>query len=139
MGRPAVQRAIVVVVAIVVVGWLGTNYRNSGKIDDAAFLAARPSSTPAQIEKAVEDVRSAGTLNPSKTDTLAVEAALELRRSHLVAAAKVLEEIVRREPDSREAWFLLAQVDRVRDPGRAAQARAQLKRLDPFEARREHL
>jgi tetratricopeptide (TPR) repeat protein len=138
MGRRAVQRAIVVVLAIPVVGWLAISYGDADSIDSGAYLAGRAGATPGQLANAVRDLRSAGTLNPSRTDRLGVEAALEVRRGHPAAAAKLLEELVRDEPDARDAWFLLAQIYRTQDPGRAAEAIAQFKRLDPREARKLH-
>jgi predicted Zn-dependent protease len=138
MGRRAIQRAVVVVVAIPVVGWLAISYRDADSIDSGAYLAGRAGATPGQLASAVRDLGSAGTLNPSRTDRLGVEAALEVRRGHPAAAARLLEELVRDEPDARDAWFLLAQIYRTQDPARAAEARAQFKRLDPREARKLH-
>src|SRR4051794_16985981 len=66
MGRQAVQRAAVVLVAVVVVAWLAISYGDADSIDSAAYLAGRSSATPAQLEAAVKDVRSAATLNPSR-------------------------------------------------------------------------
>jgi cytochrome c-type biogenesis protein CcmH/NrfG len=134
-----VQRAVVVVLAILVVAWLAVSYRDADSIDSGAYLAGRAGATPAQLADGVKDVRSAGTLNPSRTDRLGVEAALEARRGHQAAAAALLEELVRHEPDARDAWFLLAQMYRTQNPRRAAEARAQFKRLDPREARKLHL
>src|SRR4051794_16152737 len=142
MGRRAgqpVQRAVVMVLAIVVVGWLAISYRDADSIDSGAYLAGRAGATPAQLADAVSDLRSAATLNPSMTDRLGVEAALEIRRGHPAAAAALLEELARHEPDARDAWFLLAQIYRTQDPRRAAEARAQFRRLDPREARKLHL
>jgi predicted Zn-dependent protease len=138
MRREAVQRIAIVLVAIVVVAWLAISYGDADSIDRAAYLAGRSSATPAELEAAVKDVRSASTLNPSRTDRLAVEATLEFRLGRPPAAAKVLEALVRVEPDARDAWFLLAQIYRTSDPRRAAEARAQFRRLDPREARRVH-
>jgi hypothetical protein len=138
MGPRAVQRAAVVVVAIPVVAWLAIGYGQADSVNSGAYLAGRAGATPRQLANAVGDLRSAGTLNPSRTDRLGVEAALEVRRGHPAAAARDLEELVRHEPDARDAWFLLAQIYRTQDPARAAAARAQFKRLDPREARKLH-
>jgi tetratricopeptide (TPR) repeat protein len=127
-----------VVVAIIVVAWLAISYVDADSIDSAAYLAGRSSATPGELEAAVKDVRSAATLNPSRTDRLAVEAALESRLGRPATAAKALEALLRSEPDARDAWFLLAQIYRASDPRRAAEARAQFRRLDPREARRVH-
>jgi hypothetical protein len=43
---------------------------------------------------------------------------------------------VRREPDTAEAWLVLAQLSEQSDPARAAEARSQVKRLDPLSAKR---
>jgi predicted Zn-dependent protease len=46
-------------------------------------------------------------------------------------ATRVLNEVLRREPENVSAWGLLAQAD----PSRAAEARAQVARLNPFALR----
>jgi hypothetical protein len=133
-----VQRALVVVVAVLAVAWLAVSYGNSRTIRDVQIVAADPHASPAQLEAALRDARSGQTLDPSRgTEPLSYQASLEIRLNRLPQAVKTLGEIVRREPDAAEAWFLIAQLSRASDPARAAEAQAQLRRLDPREARRQ--
>lgn len=128
------QRAAVLLVTVVAIAWLGVSLGNARVIRHAQVVAADPHATPSEIESALRDVRSARTLDPSRTESLSYAAALEIRAGRLDEAAKVYEEIVRREPDTAEAWAVLSKLTAKTDPARSAQARAQLRRLDPREA-----
>ena len=133
------QRVLIVSVALLAAVWLAISYGNSHTIRQVQKVAASSHPTPAQLEGALHDLRSGQTLDPSRgTETLSYEASLEIRLNRLPQAVKTLEEIVKREPDTAEAWFLIAQLSRASDPALAARATAQLLRLDPREARRQH-
>jgi predicted Zn-dependent protease len=129
-----VQRALVLVVAVLAVAWLGVSYGNARQIRRAQIVAADPHATPAAIESALRDARSAHTLDPSRTESLSYAAALEIRAGRLDAARKLYEQIVRREPDSPEAWVVLSKLTQESDPARSAQAVAEARRLDPLDA-----
>jgi predicted Zn-dependent protease len=129
-----VQRVVVLVVAVLAVAWLGVSYGNARQIRHAQVVAADPHATPAAIESALRDARSAHTLDPSLTESLSYAAALEIKAGRLGEAQKLYEEIVRREPDSPEAWVVLSKLTQKSDPARSAQAAAQAKRLDPLGA-----
>ena len=132
------QRVLVVVIAVLGVAWLAVSYGNSRTIRDVQIVAAAPHPSPAQLEAALRDARAGQSLDPSRgTEPLSYQASLEIRLHRFPQAVKTLEEIVRREPDSAEAWFLIAQLSRGSDPARAAEAQAQLRRLDPREAQRQ--
>jgi cytochrome c-type biogenesis protein CcmH/NrfG len=127
-----VARALVLVVAALAIAWLAVSYGNARSIRHAQVAAADPHASPAEIESALRDVRSAHTLDPSRTESLSYVAALEIRAGRLDEAARVYEDIVRREPDTAEAWFVLSRLTQKSDPARSAQALAQAKRLDPL-------
>ncbi len=103
------QRVVVVVVAALAVAWLAVSYGNARVIRHAQVAAADPHASPA-----------------------AIEAALEIRAGRLDDARRVYEEIVRREPDTPEAWLVLSKLTAKSDPARSAQALAQVRRLDPL-------
>ena len=130
------QRVAVLVVAVLATGWLLVSYGNSRTIRDVQIVVANSKASPAQLEGALRDLQSGETLDPSRgTETLSYEATVDIRLRHFPEALKALGEIVKREPDTAEAWFLIAQLSRQSDPARAAQAQAQLRRLDPRAAR----
>jgi len=105
---------------------------------DVQIVAANPKATPAQLESALGKLRSGQSLDPSRgTETLSYEASLEIRLHRFPEALRSLGEIVRREPDTAEAWFLIVQLSRGSDPAQAARAQAQLRRLDPRQARNQ--
>jgi hypothetical protein len=134
----AVQRAVVVVSALLVTAWLLVSYSNSRQIRDVQVVAASPKATPAQLESALRKLRSGQSLDPSRgTESLSYEASLEIRLHRLPEALRSLATIVKREPDTAEAWFLIAQLSPGSDPARAAEAQAQLRRLDPRQARNQ--
>ena len=131
------QRVLVVVVAVLAAAWLAVSYGNSNTIRDVQKVAADPHASPARLEGALRDLQSGQTLDPSRgVESLSYEASLEIRLRRFPQALKTLETITRREPDTAEAWFLIAQLTRASDPARAAAAQAQLLRLDPREARK---
>jgi predicted Zn-dependent protease len=133
MRRP-VQRGLVLVAALLAIAWLGVSYGNARVIRHAQVAAADPHVTPAEIESALREVRAGRTLDPSRTESLSYAAALEIRAGRLDEARKLYEQILRREPDTPEAWLVLSKLTQKSDPARSAQALAQVKRLDPLGA-----
>jgi tetratricopeptide (TPR) repeat protein len=129
------QRAVIVVVALVAAAWMLVSYGNSRQIRDAQIAAANPKASPAQLEAALRKLRSGQSLDPSRgTETLSYEASLDIRLHRFPQALGALEEIVKREPDTAEAWFLISQLSPASDPAQAARAQAQVRRLDPRQA-----
>jgi tetratricopeptide (TPR) repeat protein len=130
------QRIAVVLVALLALAWLLVSYGNSRSIRDVQIVAANPKASPAQLESALRELRSGQSLDPSRgTEPLSYEASLEIRLRRLPQALQALEEIAKREPDTAEVWYLIGQLSRQSDPARAAEAQAQLRRLDPRAAR----
>lgn len=129
------QRSLVLVVSVLALGWLAVSYGDARVIRHAQVVAADRTATPAQISAALADMRDAGKLDPSTgAEALSYQASFEIRLKRLDAARRTLDELVRREPDTAEAWFLIAELNRQSDPARAAAAQAQLRRLDPLGA-----
>jgi predicted Zn-dependent protease len=133
-----VQRVAVAIVALVAAAWLAVSYADSRVIEDVQSTVSAPHPTPPQLEGALRHLRSARTLDPSRgVEVLSFEASLLIRLNRIPEAVRTLEELVRREPDLVEAWFLIAKFSRPTDPARAAAADAQVRRLNP-PVRRKH-
>jgi len=130
------QRAIVLVAAVLALGWLAVSYHNSRVIRHAQVASADQKATPAEIDSALRAVRDDLVLDTSRTEALSYRASLEIRAGREDEARKLFEEIVRREPDYRSAWLGLYQFTQKSDPARSAQALAQVRRLDPLGAPR---
>jgi cytochrome c-type biogenesis protein CcmH/NrfG len=126
------QRVLVLLAAALAIAWLAVSYGNAHAIRHAQVVSADPHSTPAEIDAAIRDARSAHTLDPGRTESLSYVAALEIRAGRLDEARRAYEEIVRLEPDTAEAWVVLSELTQRSDPARSAQALAQAKRLDPL-------
>ena len=130
------QRVAVVVVALLAVAWLLVSYSNSRTIRDVQIVAASRSASNQDFESALRELSSGASLDPSRgTEPLSYKASLYIRLGRFPEAVAALGEVVKREPDTPEAWYLIAQLSRQSDPARAAEARAQLRRLDPRAAR----
>jgi predicted Zn-dependent protease len=128
-----IQRAALLIVALLAVAWFAVSYRDARLIRNAQLVAAAPNPTPGQIESALRDVRRPHTLDPNETEALSYQAVLELRAHRVDRAIRLLEEVARREPDQAEPYLLLAELNRKSDPARAAEARARLHHLDPLQ------
>jgi predicted Zn-dependent protease len=131
-----VQRAALLIVAVLALAWLGVSYRNARLFHNGEVVLSDPHASHARIEAALADVRRATTLDPRRTKSLSFAAALEIRAGRFDAARRLFEEVVRREPDIPEAWLVLSELTLKSDPALSARARAQVRRLDPLEAGR---
>lgn len=130
-----VQRAAVAVVSILVIAWLAVSYDNARVIRRAQIVAADRQATPARIDTALSDLSGSRTLDPANdAETLSYRASLEGLAGHPETQLAELERLVRIEPDTAEAWFLIAELTQKSDPARSAEARAELHRLDPLGA-----
>ena len=128
-----VARVAVVVVALVVLVWLGVMERDR-RLQARGVATASALDTPQDVAGAEADLRAARLLNPDMAPEL--QRALVLRYAgRLDEAIRVVEAVVREEPDNRAAWGGLAGLAAEHDPAAAARARAELRRLDPLNAR----
>jgi hypothetical protein len=124
-----VTRIGVVVVALVVIAWLGVMERDARLQSRGVDAAQRRDFTSAEA-----DFRAARTLNPD-TEPDVSRAFLYERTARHGRAAAVLEDVLRREPDNLTAWGLLFTFTKNHDPATADRALAARRRLDPLSAR----
>jgi tetratricopeptide (TPR) repeat protein len=124
-----VTRVAVIVIALVVLGWLGVMER-AVRLQASAVEAAEQR----DYARAEDDLRRARLLNP---DTLAdVRRAFVLQGSgRREAAAGMLDDVLQREPENLDAWGLLYAFTRERDPIAARRALRARRRLDPLASR----
>jgi len=127
-----VARAAVVVVALPVIAWLGLSYRNAQLVEDAGAVADQQAPPAADVQRALRDLDRSEKLNPDRSEGQALKVVLDVRAKRFDLARADLEALVRREPKNAEAWLLLASLTRQSDPARSAQAREQLRRLNPL-------
>jgi hypothetical protein len=121
-----VARVALLVLAVVVVGWLGVSISSSGAQDELIRLGFRigPAPDRARIQELADRGR---VLSPDRRVDLAEGVALQ-RANDTAGAIAAFERAARAEPESIEAWALLA---RVADPQRAAEARRRVRELAP--------
>jgi hypothetical protein len=122
-------RAVVALVAVAVIGWLGLMERSTRLQASGIEATARH-----DFARAEADFRAARLLNPDVTPDLRRAFVYESSSRQREASA-LLEDVLRREPDNRTAWGVLEDFTRERDPATAARARTELRRLDPLNAR----
>jgi predicted Zn-dependent protease len=127
-----VARAVVAVIAVLVLAWLGLMERDVRFEARGTHLSAQLA-VRGNVARADAELRAAQRLNP--------DTAPELKRAFLYVgarrpadAASILEGILRREPDNLAAWGALFNVARDRDPVAADRALAARRRLDPLRA-----
>jgi hypothetical protein len=129
--RSTLLRGAIALVAVALVTWSVVLWRDE-RIGSAAVdrILRNPDLSEPAWAREVRNLRDAELLNPSTSWAIARAGAL-LQRGRPGAAARVIEDVVEREPDNVEAWLLLHRVMRGRDPERAAEARAAIRRLNP--------
>ena len=129
-----IARVAVATVAIGVLAWLAIMERD-------ARLQARVTATPgnlavpATLARDDADLRDARLLDPDTTPDL-IRAFAFRGAGQPARSAAILKRVVRNEPDNLLAWSALLTVSTGRDPVTARRARAELRRLDPMDARR---
>ncbi len=124
------SRAGAVVVAVLVLAWLGLSLRDV-RLEERGGAAAGQLSVPGNAERAEADFRRAQLLNPDSGPDLA-RAVVLLQLDRPDRAVALVEDVVRSEPENTRAWRTLYEITRERDPARAEQALATLRRLDPL-------
>ena len=133
MGRPTTAPAArigLAVLALVVAAWLAVGLRAAVPETRALSKARDDARTPAgqrQVRRLFTDARS---LNPDSQPRVS-EASFLVATGKRREAVRVLEPVVRDEPDNAEAWAILAGATAKADRRRNAQALAQLRRLKP--------
>lgn len=137
-----IARVLLAVLALAVCAWFAVGIRQAHQSDAAAaIVGAAGGQSAADLARAQRLIDSADFLYPGQDiANLRAEQLLEQRRYD--RAAPVIASIVRAEPQNLQGWIdvakLLILAPRVaRGTGlTAAQARAQVVRLDPVDARR---
>ena len=123
-------RGIVAVLAVVVLAWLVVTERN------LRLQASGVATTEQQdFARAEEDFARSSRLNPDTTPDLQRAYVLNARGDHdqAIAAAR---DVLRREPENRDAWGLLLGFVPDKQSPLAQRARAEVRRLNPLAARR---
>lgn len=122
--------AAVAVACLAVLGWwayASLLEKRAQRISDAPFRVT----DPRQAADAERKLERASKLNPDRRPDLA-RGQLLYRAGRLREAVRVLGRLTRDEPESVEAWGLLALAAREVDPARARAARARVLELNPL-------
>jgi hypothetical protein len=129
--RSGVARVLLAVLAVGLVVWSAVLWRDE-QIGSAAVdrILRNPDLGGAAWADDMQSLHDAELLNPGTSWDIARAGAL-LQRERPSAAERVIEDVVEREPENVEAWLVLHDVVRGRDPARAAEARAAILRLNP--------
>jgi hypothetical protein len=121
-------------VAVLVLVWLGVLYRDErvarAASDKIFYENPLP---PAEYERQMDRLRDARLLDPDRSWEL-VQVRYMLLYEQPRRAFEAAERFVRTEPDNLEGWVLLFNVARELDSGRAREAAAQIRRLNPLSA-----
>jgi hypothetical protein len=124
------MRPLVAVIAVLVIGWLAVMERDA-RLYDRGIAAGGRLNAPGTIAGAEADMRGARLLNPDSTPDLG-RAVILVTTGRRPAARRLLEGVVRDEPDNLSAWDALGFVNDGRDPLLQRRVDAQLRRLDPL-------
>lgn len=120
--------------AVLVLVWLGVLYRDErvarAASDKIFYENPLP---PAEYERQMDRLRDARLLDPDRSWEL-VQVRYMLLYEQPRRAFEAAERFVRTEPDNLEGWVLLFNVARELDSGRAREAAAQIRRLNPLSA-----
>ena len=127
-------RAGLALVAVLVLVWMGVLYRNERVARSASdkIFYENPL-PPAEYERQMNRLRDARVLDPDRSWQL-VQVRYMLLYEQPRRAFEAAERFVRTEPDNLEGWVLLFNVARELDSGRAREAAAQIRRLNPLSA-----
>jgi cytochrome c-type biogenesis protein CcmH/NrfG len=119
------QRVVLLVVAVLAAAWLAVGYYSSRLLDRAEN--PHPGDT---VADRADRLHSAEFLNPS-TEFQVREAQIRLESGDGREATRLLKDVVRREPDNRQAWAGLVQAQQKTNLPAARRAFRELQRLVP--------
>ena len=118
------------VVALIVCAWFALGARQAIDTQRASAIASAGTTATAPQEREVSSlVRAARLLNPDKLPDVLL-GRVELEHRDYARARRVLESVVRSEPQDIQAWLWLAGAW-AGHPALALRALRQLHRLDP--------
>ena len=120
-----VQRVVMIVVAVLAAGWLAVGLYSSRQLARAEH--PQPGDT---VEDRRDRLHRAEFLNPS-TEFEVREAQVVLEAGDEREAVRLLRDVVRREPENRQAWAGLVQALAETDTAAARRAFNELRRLVP--------
>jgi predicted Zn-dependent protease len=125
-------RVVLAVCAALVLAWVGVLVRDHyvGQSGAEKLLYQSSLSEP-EFQRNLDRLSDSRFLNPGTTAELA-RGQYYLFHGRPRDAARSAEQLVRSEPENADAWRLLWQATRETDPARAAEAEAELKRLNPL-------
>jgi predicted Zn-dependent protease len=124
-------RALVALLAVLVLAWVGVLLRNYELGKDAlarSFFAAQLGED--QRQRDVKDLEDAEFLDPSSSWDVTAANYL-LLTGDVRGAVRAAERLVRDEPENISAWSVLQRATAEGDPRRSAEAAAEIKRLNP--------
>lgn len=128
-------RVALALLAFLVLGWAGVLLRDVELGKDAAFRAYfGPSARPVQRDRDLRRLDDAQLLDPSSRWDLA-RASYYLNTGDRLRAASLAGTVVRDEPSDLLAWTVVSRATRQSDRARAAEAAAQIRRLNPLGSR----
>jgi hypothetical protein len=131
MMGSVLQRGALVVVALLVLGWLGVLYRDRRVGQDAAdAIFYRPELPRAEFERQLDRLREARLMDPDRYWDL-TRARYLLLRDRPRRALHAAEEIVGDEPDNLEAWLVVYQAAELVDSSRSGEAIDRIRQLNP--------
>jgi hypothetical protein len=126
----AVIRGVILAFAIVVCAWFVLGAVEAHQIDHVADVLAQSSSlTPAQSRAALDQLSSAGALNPDRQVDL-LRAAVLQDDNRIKGSQAILLHVVAGEPMYVEAWYQLAGVAGA-DPSLERRALVHIAQLVP--------
>jgi hypothetical protein len=131
MMGSVLQRGALVVVALLVLGWLGVLYRDRRVGQDAAdAIFYQPELPRAEFERQLDRLREARLMDPDRYWDL-TRARYLLLRDRPRRALHAAEEIVGEEPDNLEAWLVVYQAAELVDSSRSGDAIDRIRELNP--------
>ena len=123
--RAVAQRIVLFVVAVLAAGWLAAGLYSSKQL-----ARAESPHTGDTVADRVDRLHRAEFLQPS-TEFQVREAQIRLEAGDAREATRLLKDVVRREPDNRQAWAGLVQSQEKTDLPAARRAFRELQRLVP--------
>jgi predicted Zn-dependent protease len=129
-----IARAAIVAVAVAAIVFMSIWLHDHNATISADHTLFDRTAKPTQLEHAISRAKSARMLNPSTEPDIAIYGLL-VRLGRTAEARRVFESIVRREPDNRSAWSLLAVTTQASDPAQFRRALERLHELSPLTTR----
>jgi hypothetical protein len=121
-------RVPIAVVSLLLVGWFGVLARDDKIAQDAAQrIHAHPEQSDTDWERSIDQLRDAEFLNPG-SEWRIIRANYMLLRDKR-GALRVADSVLRHQRDSLDAWVIV--VKATGDPERRAEARREIRRLNP--------